>query len=527
MLCFKPMQMGRILSLCLLLTTFSAFSQQRMLPIGTDFKDLVFTPSKAFLNGPSVFPVSEADATVYSFIKDSSKRYSIFGHYLYQRQLIELTDPKNFPGSKIWITPLLDLSYGAELQDTNRKRSQNTRGVRMEGVLGKRIFFTTSFYENQAFLPSYVSNYVSQRGEQYPLSTDSSYTMQNAVIPGSARTKPFETTGYDYAYATGMVSFFATSKLSVHWGNQPLFVGSGHRSLLWSDNSVGLMNLRIRYKFSDKWDLQFVRARGLNLLRRPVATNGEAYYEPKSLSFATLYFQPTEKISIGLFEGGTWYRGDSVSQKSIPALYFVPLPGAAALQEAIDNSAFAVLGLDFKAAIGKHLLYGQFALSPSESQSLAYQVGLRIFPTKNPLLQVQLEYDHADEKAYTAKNTRLNYSNYNLPIAHPMAAGFDELILRFTWQKKYWFATVQTNVYLNQSRDYTQLMPVVKTTVSGNQQVINQLVELGYRFNREYGFEAFAGFRYRFANVASGPAYERTWINLGIRTQLTNHYFDF
>jgi len=514
--------MNRFVCCLFLLTAFPVFSQQRVLPIGSSFKDLVFSPSKARLNGPSVFPVSEKDAALYTFIKDSTKRYSTFGHFLYQRQLIEIRDKD----AKLWITPLFDFSYGAEFQDTARKRSQNTRGVRMEGTLGKRIFFTTSFYENQAFLPSYVSDYVSQRGEQYPVAADSSYASRNAVIPGAARTKAFKERGYDYAYATGMVSFFATSKLEIHWGNQPLFVGTGHRSLLWSDNSVGTMNLRMRYRFSDKWDLQFVRARGLNLLRRPVATNGEAYYEPKSLSFATLYFQPAEHISIGLFEGGTWYRGDSISQRGISALYFLPVPGAAVLQEAIDNSAFAVLGLDFKAGIGKQLVYGQLAISPSESKSMAAQLGVRLFPLKDPLVQVQLEYNHADKNAYTSQNARLNYSNYNLPVAHPMAAGFDEILLRICWQKNYWFATVQTNVYLNQSEDYTQLMPTVKTTVSGNQQVINQLVEIGYRFNRDYGFETFAGFRYRFAN-STGPDYERSWVNIGIRTQLNNHYFDF
>lgn len=508
---------------CLLVFHFTpALTQQRMLPIGHDFKVLVFAPSAYRLNGPSVFPVSERDADLYTFIKDSSKRYSSFGHFLYQRQLIEIRDKD----AELWITPLFDLSYGAELQDTTRKRLQNTRGVRMEGVLGERIFFTTSFYENQAFLPSYMSSYVSQRGEQYPVAADSSYATFNAVIPGSARTKPFKGSGYDYAYATGMLSFFATPKLEFHWGNQPLFVGSGHRSLLWSDNAVGLMNLRVRYRFSEKWDLQLVRARGMNLLRRPVAANGEAFYEPKSLSFATLYFQPVRTVSIGLFEGGTWFRGDSVSQKSIPPAYFIPLPGAAALQEAIDESAFSVIGLDFKAELGKHLIYGQLALSPSESNSIAAQLGARIFPFRSPLIQLQLEYNHAGKKAYNAQDARLHFSHYNLPIAHPMAAGFDELLIRFSWQRNYWFAALQTNVYLHQSQNYTQLMPVAKAAIPGDQQVINQLIEAGYRFNSDYGFETFAGFRYRYANGGTTD-YERSWINIGIRTQLTNHYFDF
>jgi hypothetical protein len=514
--------MRKVLPLLLLFTAGFSWSQQRVLPLGSSFKDAAFAPTASRLNGPSVFPISEKDAGVYPLLQDSAKRYSTFGYFLYQRQLIEIKDSSY----AIWITPLFDFSYGTQLNDSNSRIYQNTRGVRLEGTFGKRIFYTTSFYENQSLFPQYITDYVSQRGEQYPSAIDSAYHTQNAVIPGAARTKPFKTDGFDYAYATGMLTFFVTPKWTVWWGNQPLFIGSGHRSLLWSDNSVAMMNLRMRYRFSDKWDLQFVRARGLNLLRRPVATNGEAYYEPKSMSIATLYFQPTDKISIGLFEGGMWYRGDSVSQKSIPALYFLPAPGAAAIQQAgDDSSAYALLGLDVRAFIGKHLVYGQFGLNPAENNSLVYQLGVRFFPAKHPFIQLQAEYNHADARAYTATVSRMNYGNYNLPVAHPAGNAFDELLLRLNCEYRHWFAALQTNYYLEKSLDATLLMPVVITTVTGSQQVLHQSLELGYRFNRTYGLEAFCGFRYRYA---SGPATENdSWISAGIRTRLINHYFDF
>ncbi len=520
-----------------LLLSFSGFAQQRMLPIGSDFKDAAFIPAFSQLKGPAVFPLSESDARIYTFLKDSSKRYSSFGHFLYQRQLIEVTAEN----VQLWITPLFDFSYGVELQDSTKRRTQNTRGIRMEGTLGKRIFFTTSFYENQAFLPSYFAAYAARHGEQYAI--DSNYVTANAVIPGAARTKPFKTTGYDYAFATGMVSFFATEKLTFHLGNQPLFVGSGHRSLLWSDHSVGLINFRVRYKLSPKWDFQVVRAKGFNLLRIPFSANGEASYETKGLSFATIYYQPIPQLSIGLFKGGTWFRGDSLSRKSLSPLFYVPLPGAATVQESIDENAFAVLGLDFRLGLWRNrvnsdavvsvantfktTVYGQFALNPAKS-TLAYQLGARVYPFPSPLIHFQLEYNHADDNAYQSSNPRLNYSQYNLPIAHPMSAGFDEILFRFGWQKNYWFVNLQTNYYFKQSVDPGVLMPLYRSaTTLPDQQVINQLVEGGYRFNRTYGLEIFAGFRYRHAMVPDFADYERSWIFAGIRTQLTNHYSDF
>lgn len=513
------MHKALLISYCCL---FSLLVNSQVSPIGSGFKDAHFAPTPARLKEPSFFPMIDGSLSV--VLRDSVKRYSNFGHFLYQRQLIEITDSTV---GAVRITPLINLSYGAELQDTNRKRYQNTRGVRLEGFIGKRVSFTTSFYENQAILPSYVSGYIQQHGEQYLSGIDSNYYTQNAVVPGAARTKIFKTTGFDYAFATGMITVNASRRCTIMWGNQPLFIGSGHRSMLWSDNSVGAMNLRVNYRFSEKWKLQFVRARGLNLLRRPNPTNGEAYYETSSLSIATLYFQPNEKVSIGVFEGGKWFRGDSASQKSIPALYFLPLPGAATLQEATKaSSANALLGIDLRAWLGKHTVYGQFALNPAEKNSMVYQIGVRLYPAKNPFIQAQVEYNHADNNAYMSSVSRLNFSNYNLPIAHPSGNAFDEVVLRLLWEKEHWFIQSQTNYFFKQSENETLLMPIVKSSVTSSRQVINQSVEVGYRFNRTYGFETFAGFRYRHAEGSATYA-EGSWVSVGIRTALTNHYFDF
>lgn len=517
---------------------------QRYLPIATSFKDAVFSPQAGELKEPSFFPCvpqENLNTRFFSPREWEPKRYSNFGHYLYQRELLEIKDSAV---GTVWITPLLELSYGVQFQDTSPTRYQNTRGIRAEGLIGKRVFFTTSFYENQAIFADYFSDYIRQRGEQYRSFADSNYYTSNAVVPGSARTKPFKTNGFDYAYATGMVAVkLIPHKWTVTWGNQPFFIGSGHRSLLWSDNSVGLMNLRSVYRFSKQWQWQFVRARGLNLLRRPEANNGEAYYEPTSFSIATIYFQPSEQLTIGLFEGGKWYRGDSLSKEPIQPLYFLAIPGAAVLQHAIkNNNTFALTGIDFRYKLGrvrtvtdvprsaistfKAIIYGQFALNPAEKQSSVYQLGLRYFPTKAPSLQFQAEYNHADNNAYQSAVSRLNYSNYNLPIAHPSAAAFDELLLRVNWQKKYWFIRSQTNIFFRQSENETLLMPIIKSDVTTSRQVMNQSVEMGYSFNRTYGLEAFTAFRYRYAE-GEKTYKEGAWLMVGIRTALNNHYADF
>ncbi len=186
----------------------TVFAQDRLLPIAQQFKDQAHHSGTNFT---PVFPITNSVAKYYKMTMDSSKRYSAVGYFLYKRELIEL---KTAEGN-LWITPLFDVSMGKGMTDSSRI-SQNTRGMRVEGTFGKKVFYSTSFYENQAVFTHYFSDYISQRGELYYKPADSSYYTQNAVVPGAARTKPFKTNGYDYAFAFG----------NIHWKRTPLILGN-------------------------------------------------------------------------------------------------------------------------------------------------------------------------------------------------------------------------------------------------------------------------------------------------------------
>lgn len=505
---------------CILLIFFfvgTVTAQNRVLPIASYFRD------QALISNPQtpVFPQENKDVNLYKVLADTTVRYSAFGYALYNKELIELHKAEG----SIWITPLLDVQLGKGLNDTLGKRMQNTRGVRMEGALGKTVFFTTSFYENQAIFAPYLHNYALARGEGYPMA-DSTYQQQNGVVPGAARTKYFKTEGLDYAYAIGMIRWQAQKNLNIYWGNQPVFLGSGYRSLFWSDNSLPGMNLRVHYKLGKRWDFQMVRMRGQNLLRRPQTTNVEAFYETKSLSLSSVYFHPTTKSGIGIIESGTWYRGDSLQKTPIQAAYFIPIPGASILQEVISQKANSMIGLDAYWGFQNLFVYGQIGLNPMGAQRAFYQVGLRFHHPRFPLSFVQVEYNHTDKQAYTASNPRLHATNGNLPLAHPMGSGVDELLLRFHLEWNHFFFNFQTNYYINQNANYQHLLPLYTNQGYTGQQVIFQQAEAGYRFNRAYGLDLFVRQQYRQTSTSVSDT-KNTWISAGIRTQLTNLYSDF
>ncbi|WP_430405068.1 hypothetical protein [Fluviicola sp.] len=511
----------------LVLNTFFSFflvstlfgQQYRVLPIESYFKDISFFTDSSFA---PIFPVSDNQVNYYNTAKEQKLRYSTFGHYLYQREIIQVIKKEG----AIWVSPILDIQSGVERGDTAMSQYLNVRGLRIEGSMKNKVFFSGSFYENQTVLPYYAQQYVTNRGEFYPNSSDSSYHQVNAVIPGSARTKPFKTNGFDYAYATGMVQWQVLKSLSVSAGNNPIFVGSGYRSVLYSDNSLPTMNFRVNYTLGKKWNFQLIRLQGLNLLRVPYASNGEALYERKALSIGSIYFQATEHLRIGLIEGGTWTRGDSIQKQAVEGGFYIPIPGAATIQEGINGKSYAYLGLDLNWRVWKVLLYGQYGRNPYSKSSDVGQIGIRYWPFKSPNYLVHVEYNHTSSNAYKSSNPRINYSNFNLPIGHPMGAGLDEVIIRLRAEWNHLFVSSSTNYYLNQSDNYRQLLPVYETASGTNQQVFYETFELGYNFNHGYGLEIFGSAKLRMVKnpLQNEQSY---WFNLGIRTALNNHYFDF
>lgn len=503
-----------------LIFTLPLWGQQyRVLPIESYFRDVSFFTDSSFA---PVFPVNDLQVNYYNTVKEQKKRYSNVGYFVYQRELIQLVKKEG----AIWISPILDMQLGAERGDTNMRQYLNVRGIRIEGSMKNKVFFSGAFYENQAVLPVYLQQYVNDRGEFYPNISDSSYYQVNAVIPGAARTKPFKTNGYDYAYATGMVQWQVLKSLAVTVGNSPIFIGSGYRSVLYSDNSLPTMNFRVSYSLGEKWNFQLIRMQGLNMLRIPYSTSGEALYERKALSLGAIYYQPTKHLRIGLIEGGTWTRGDSIQKQAVEGSFYIPIPGAATIQEGINGKSYAYLGLDFNWRIWKMLVYGQYGRNPYSKSSDVGQIGLRYWPFKSHNYLIHIEYNHTSANAYKAANPRIHYSNFNLPIGHPMGARVDELVLRLRAEWNHLFISSSTNYYFNQSDNYRQLLPVYENNSGTSQTVFYENLEIGYNFNRAYGLEIFGSAKLRLLDhpLQKGQSY---WFNIGLRTALNNHYFDF
>ena len=498
-------------------------AQQNFLPLHSFYKDQLFANklSKPYNEG-SFLPANEADYDLIPAINDSSKQFYDITYILFKKHLFEI----NSKDCYLTISPAADLSQGVDLSDTTTDRPglfQNTRGVHVEADLFDNFSFSTSFYENQGRYAAYQTNYFVGVGEGYP-KADSTYSQQNAVIPGGARTKPFKEDAFDYGFAIGYFAYSPWKFLRISIGNNMQFVGDGHRSLLLSDNSYGAPYFRIDWKISPKLNFNYYRSKQLNLLRRPLTTFVEAYYQPKGFAGNYLTFKPAESFNISLFEGSMWSRGDSVSSHPAHFMYYSPIPLVGAL--IAGDNASSLLGINTAYQWKKHRFYAQLAINDLNGEKLGYQVGYRgyNFFGLNDFM-IQIEYNHVPEEMYEVNSRKLNYSHYNLPLAHSKGSGFDEVILRSNYEWKRIYADLSFVFMSLTNYDPRRHLAVYDDFESLNGQVIYSNVELGYRINRKMNLTCFASYTYR--STTAEDVLPAGMVNFGMRTSLLNRYTDF
>ena len=513
-----------LLHIASLLLCYTVLGQQNQLPLHSYYKDRLFhgNARQTAYTGNAFFPLTEDAYNLHQKIADTSRQYYEFTYRLFQKHLFEIKGENYY----LTISPVFDFALGRDLADTAQRRLfQNTRGFHIEGDLFRNFSFSTSLYENQSRHAYYQSNYYQLIGERYVNSADSSYSVFNAVVPGSARTKSFKGDGFDYAYAVGSIVYKPWKVLTIRAGNTAHFIGNGYRSLLLSDNSCPAPFYQLNYRFAPRWEFVYLRSKFLNLLRRPASTTAEAYYEAKGYAVNYLSFQATPTLNIAVFEGTVYSRGDSVTSTHSHPLYYNPIPGLSAFLLG-DQEVNAILGLDIGYSPSQQVrIYTQFAYN-NKSEGYGAQLGIRLsepFDWSNCFFQ--LEWNHASNTLYQSVNPRLNYSHYNLPLAHSKGGGFSEFVLRANYEWKRLYIDFKSIYYLLNAYRADAHLPVYSTSTEVSGSVWNGELEGGYRFNRKMNFSIFLRTLIR-TDAASNPVNTQIFA-IGMRTALRNIYNDF
>src|SRR5690606_9847693 len=115
------------------------------------------------------------------------------GKKLWNEHLVQLQ------GKDYWfaLDPIFDLQVGKDTDADFNSTFNNTRGVYVQGGLGKKFNFFTALYESQGRFAQYYN--------QYAESIKAADEV--AIIPGRGIAKPFKKDAYDYPVAEAYLSY--------------------------------------------------------------------------------------------------------------------------------------------------------------------------------------------------------------------------------------------------------------------------------------------------------------------------------
>ncbi len=349
-----------------------------------------------------------------------AKKRSWLYRKLYQENLFIIRDS----ASKFYCTidPLFNFQGSVDHSDSNKKFYQNTRGILVQGNVGSKFAFSSSFWENQADYPTYLNQFIAE----------------NYVVPGNGRPKLFGTNGYDFSMSEAYLSYSPSSHFNFQGGYGKNFIGDGYRSLFLSDNSFAYPYIRITTTF---WHIQYTNlyTEFLDPFADPsILQNNEGLFQRKAGSFQYLSWNATPKMEWGLFQGMIWGAGNQYNQMTLNANYFNPLLFANTVKYGFNNAPNMVVGAALKYKFSNHFMaYGQLLLNDVPKQlklvyfdnQTAHQTGVKYYNSIGKVHFIfQLEYNEVRPYTYASKDSLDNYSNYNQSLADPMGANYRELV---------------------------------------------------------------------------------------------------
>lgn len=497
----------------------------------TSFKPLIDTYVSNFTNTDSLFLQNRIN-----------KPKSLFLRKLRYENLI-VVDSNDF---HLTIDPLFNFEISKQ-KNNNTTLYNNTRGVWVQGFIGKKFTFETGFYENQSVFNTDIKDKISSSG----------------VVPGQGFPKGYNTNGYDYASASGLISFTPNEYFNFQFGHGKNFIGDGYRSLFLSDNSFNYPFFKVTTTI---WKLQYTNlfASFLDLKIPHIYEQG---YHKKFGTFHYLSWNVHKRIQIGLFEAIIWqnYQDTTGYKRGFDFNYLNPIIFYRPIEYSLGSPDNALIGLSSKIKITDKLyLYGQLIIDDFDVAGMkkgkgyilekyGLQGGFKAFDLfKINNLFFQSEINMVQPYVYAHKHPEQNYTHFNQPIAHPLGANFIESVSIFRYKFKdflveykfnfalfgadtldgsdtllsHWGHDIFKSDFDAQLGFYppggygNKILQGVKTTL-----LINDL-RISYVINPKTNFNVFLGFSDR---IEKSDVVNKNdlFIYFGIRTSLANLYYDF
>jgi hypothetical protein len=427
-----------------------------------------------------------------------------------------------------------EFSGGKAMEDAQDKNVYiNSRGISVGGTFGERFSFASTFLESQAKFPTYLDSAV----------------RETFVVPGGARVKNMGDS-FDYGTATGTISYSLKKHFSFQFGHDKNFIGDGYRSMLLSDNAFNYPFLKVNATF---WKIKYMVLYAL-YQDGPYVTNDEESFRKKYATFHYLDINIGKRFTFGVMEAIIW-RYDST--RAFDIQYMNPVIFLRPVEFSIGSPDNALLGFNMKYKLdSKSYLYGQIMLDEFKLDEVksgngwwgnkqAFQLGVRsmeLLGVKG--LGAWTEFNYARPYTYQHRSTATAYAHYNQALAHPYGGNFWESVsaVKYNWKDFYVEAKLS---YAQVGYDYDAAGNDVnyghavllsyedrpneygnETLQGRDTKVINGSLRVWYLLNPRSNMMIEGGVSVRNTSNNVGSS-DMNMIHFGIKTALSNRYFDF
>lgn len=545
--------MRRLFFLLNIFCSSIVLGQHTNLPLGyssnSDLNELIYNKNDEFHTSFRPLIKSKLFFSLDSIKKNNIVNYdSWFLRKIFNEHLFEMKN-EDF---ELFVSPAINFLLGKELIE-DQNLFTNTRGFIVESNLGDNLSFSSSFFENQSIFPNYLHSYIKQ----------------NKVVPGQGYARNFKENGFDYAMASGYVSYRSDKFFSVQFGHGKHFIGDGYRSLFLSDNSFNYPYLmiqtdlgKIQYTnlYAEFMDINYFRTHGSD-------DKDQIGYPKKYMSSHHLSYNLSSKFNISLYESVIWRMNHAPGSRGFDVNYLNPISLLRPIEFSLNSPDNVLIGISSKYIFNKSYLYSQFIVDEFSIEDLkknngfwgnkyGYQLGFKKFNSLNiNNLTFQVEYNYVRPYTYAHHNPQQNYAHYNQPLAHPLGANFSEMlfILHYKIQKFEILAKYVSAQYggkiINDPTSYGNDL----FYSTGNYAEENDLVNMGSGRPSDFGIEMYQGNHsfVKYLNLSSSYVVnpltnlkislsytlrnfkndnEQTstsFISFGLMTDLFNNYYDF
>jgi hypothetical protein len=276
----------------------------------------------------------------------------------------------------------------------------------------------------------------------------------------------------------------------------------------------------------------------------------------------------TKRFSLSLYEAVVWRMNHAPGSSGFDVNYLNPIAMLRPIEFSVNSPDNVLVGINTKYKLPfSSYLYGQIILDEFSLTDLrqdngfwankyGYQLGFKMFDAfKIESLTLQTEYNLVRPYTYAHHNPEQNYAHYNQTLAHPLGANFFEMLFlaNYKWKRFTINGKLIFSKYGGKIKDDPTSYGNDLFMSTGNYASEEGLVGMGSGRPSDIGIDMYQGnlteISYSSLNVSyvvnpkinlkinigitirdevnEEAEIQTNFINFGLVTDLSNHYYDF